>query len=408
MSTNEQLFLNFRIATMDSIEGNPLGWIENGALAIRDDTIAWVGPLVELPASFQSVVKKIDGHKKLITPGLIDCHTHLVFGGNRIDDWRKRLEGTSYQEISRQGGGILSTVRATRATTSDVLLFAAKKRLTAMIAGGVTTIEIKSGYGLDEANEGKMLQVIAQLASEMPVGISATLLAAHAVPEEFFGRPDQYVELVCNQVLPACAPRCTAVDIFCESIAFDLKQTERVFRAALEHGKAIKVHAEQLSLMGGARLAAEFNAISADHLEYLDETGVAAMARQGTAAVLLPGAYYFLREVQRPPVELLRAYGVPMAIGTDFNPGSSPLESIRLAANMASTFFGMTPIESLLGITLHAARALRREDRIGSLHVGKQADFVCWDCDSPFELIYGIGSSLDCRVYKSGNKIAGD
>jgi imidazolonepropionase len=407
MNTRDQLFVDFRIATMQGLEGNPLGLVENGALAIRGDSIAWVGKMVELPESFQSIANRVEGVGKLITPGLIDCHTHLVFGGNRIDDWRKRLEGVSYQEIARQGGGILSTVRSTRETSSDNLFFAAKKRLVKMISGGVTTIEIKSGYGLDVANELKMLRAIEQLAREMPVDIFATLLAAHAVPEEFRGEPDRYIDLVCNEILPACEAHCTAVDVFCESIAFDLKQTERVLRAARDHGKAIKLHAEQLSLMGAARLAAEFDAISADHLEYLDEPGVAAMANHGTVATLLPGAFYFLRERQRPPVELLRSYGVPMAVATDFNPGSSPLESLRLAANMSAMLFGLTPTEALLGITLQAARALKCDDRVGSLHNGRQADFVCWDCESPFELIYEIGGSLDCQVYKAGIKIAG-
>jgi imidazolonepropionase len=276
-----------------------------------------------------------------------------------------------------------------------------------MLAGGVTTIEIKTGYGLDLESEQKLLQVIQRLARQSPANVIPTLLAAHAVPPEFRDRPDDYVDLVCNEIIPAAAPHCVAVDAFCESIAFDLQQTERVLRTGLEFGKQIKLHAEQLSRMGGARLAARLGAISVDHLEYLDEAGVRELAAAGTVAVLLPGAYYFLRETQRPPVEQLRAQGVPLAVATDFNPGSSPLGSLLLAANMAATLFGLTPGEALQGITIEAARALQLDSSLGSLQSGKRADLVCWDCTHPLELIYGIFTYPNAAVIKDGRLVTG-
>jgi imidazolonepropionase len=403
-SNAPKVFAHFRIATMAGAGSDLLGLIDDGAIVVKDGRIEWVGPRDTLPVEYQSA-ETVDGQGKLITPGLIDCHTHLVFGGNRVDDWRKRLEGVSYQEIARQGGGILSTVRATRATPEDELFQEASRRLAAMVRGGVTTIEIKSGYGLDLETEKKLLRVIKRLSDECPIRVVPTLLAAHAVPQDFRGYPDRYVELICKEIIPACAADCVAVDAFCESIAFDLTQTERVLRAAIDHRKQIKLHAEQLSNMGGARLAARLGAISADHLEFLDEAGVHEMAERGAVAVLLPGAFYFLRETQKPPVELLRRFGVPMAVATDFNPGSSPIGSLLMAGNMAATLFGMTPTEVLLGMTINAARALRLDSSIGSLEIGKQADFVCWDCASPFELIYASGMAPSCRVYSKGKLI---
>lgn len=400
------VYANFHVATMVPRGGDPLGLIPSGAVVVQGNRIEWVGAVGDLPLDYRTV-QQLDGRGRVLTPGLIDCHTHLVFGGNRIEDWRKRLEGVGYQEIARQGGGILSTVRATREAPAEELYQSAAARLGRMLAGGVTTIEIKTGYGLDLENELKQLQVIQRLARQSPANVLPTLLAAHAVPSEFRERPNDYVELVCNDIIPAAAPHCVAVDAFCESIAFDLSQTERILRTGLEYGKQIKLHAEQLSLQGGARLAARLGAISVDHLEYLDEAGVRELAAAGTVAVLLPGAYYFLRESQRPPVEQLRAHGVPLAVATDFNPGSSPLGSLLLAANMAATLFGLTPGEALLGITIEAARALQLDSSLGTLQAGKRADLVCWDCEHPLELVYGIALQPDAAVIKDGRLVAG-
>lgn len=401
------VYANFTVATMVPRGSDSLGVIPAGAVVVQGNRIEWVGALSDLPLDYRTA-ERLEGRGRVLTPGLIDCHTHLVFGGQRIEDWRKRLEGVSYQEIARAGGGILSTVRATREASAEALYEAAADRLKRMLAGGVTTIEIKTGYGLDLESEQKLLQVIQRLARQSPANVIPTLLAAHAVPPEFRDRPDDYVDLVCNEIIPAAAPHCVAVDAFCESIAFDLQQTERVLRTGLEFGKQIKLHAEQLSRMGGARLAARLGAISVDHLEYLDEAGVRELAAAGTVAVLLPGAYYFLRETQRPPVEQLRAQGVPLAVATDFNPGSSPLGSLLLAANMAATLFGLTPSEALHGITIEAARALQLDSSLGSLQSGKRADLVCWDCTHPLELIYGIGVYPNAAVIKDGRLVAGE
>jgi imidazolonepropionase len=400
------VYANFYVVTMVPRGNDPLGLIPSGAVVVQGNRIEWVGALSDLPLDYRTA-QQFDGGGRVLTPGLIDCHTHLVFGGNRIDDWRKRLEGVSYQEIAKQGGGILSTVRATREASAEELYQVASNRLNQMLAGGVTTIEIKTGYGLDLANELKQLHVIQRLATQSPANVIPTLLAAHAVPPEYRERPNDYVELVCNEIIPAAAPHCVAIDAFCESIAFDLAQTERVLRCGLEYGKQIKLHAEQLSLMGGARLAARLGAISVDHLEYLDEAGVRELALSGTVAVLLPGAFYYLRETQRPPVELLRKHGVPFAVATDFNPGSSPLGSLLLAANMAATLFGLTPAEALQAITIDAARALQLDSTLGSLQSGKRADLVCWDCTHPLELVYTIGAEPRATVVKDGRLVFG-
>lgn len=399
------VFENFRMACMDTRGGDPLGLISDGAMVVEGPTLLWVGRTLDLPLDYRSA-ERVSGDGKLLTPGLIDCHTHGVFAGDRIADWQKRMEGTSYEEIARGGGGILSTVRATRAASAEELYPPARQRLNQALSSGVTTLEIKSGYGLDLGNELKMLQVIQRLAADTPMGVIPTLLAAHAVPPEYLNSPDDYVATVCQEIIPAAAPHCVAVDVFCERIAFDLRQTERILTTALEYGKQIKIHAEQLSLTGGAALAARLGAVSADHLEYLDEAGVREMASNGTTAVLLPGAFYFLREKQCPPIDRLRAHGVPMAIATDFNPGSSPLGSLLLAANMAATLFGLTPREACLGITRHAAAALGLESSIGTLRAGKRADFVCWDCESPAELIYPIGVyPRALAVFKNGRQV---
>ncbi len=396
---------NWTVATMaPDGESNPLGVIAHGSLLVRGGRITWIGRDSDWPVEADHLPTQW-GDGRLLTPGLIDCHTHLVFAGDRVADWRLRAAGESYAEIARRGGGILSTVRATRAASAEELFQTARVRMEAKGNEGITTVEIKSGYGLDVATERRMLDVVARLQRESPIAISATLLAAHAVPPEFAGRSDDYVDYVSREVVPACADVCEAIDVFCESIAFDTAQTERVFLAAREFGKGIKVHAEQLTLTGGAQLAARMGAWSADHLEYLDEAGARALAQSGTVATLLPGAYYFLRERQQPPVALLRDLGVPMAVATDYNPGSSPLNSILLAANMAVTMFGLTPEEALVGITRHAARALRREDQIGTLEIGKQADLAIWDSRDPCELVYAIGGTKPIEVYQAGRKL---
>jgi imidazolonepropionase len=343
-----------------------------------------------------------------ITPGLVDCHTHLVYGGNRSREIEMRWSGASYEEIARQGGGILATVRATRALDEVELLAASLPRLQALAAEGVTTVEIKSGYGLTLADELKMLRVARRLAEQVPVNVSTTLLAAHALPPEFAGRADDYVTHVCDEMIPAAAAErlVDAVDVFCERIAFSPAQCERVFKTAVRHGLPVKGHFEQLSNQGGARLAARFKALSADHLEHLDAAGAQALAEAGTVAVLLPGACYFLRETQKPPVAALRAAGVPMAVASDLNPGTCPLASLRLAMNMACTLFGLSPEEAFLGATRHAAGALGLTDRVGTLAVGKQADFLVWDIDHPAELVCEFGvPRLRQRVFNG--KITG-
>lgn len=375
-------------------------------MALRKGRIEWLGASSSLP-TIDSSADVIDLKGRLVSPGIVDCHTHLVFGGSRADEWQRRLEGVSYRQIAEEGGGILSTVRATRAASEEQLYESAASRLKALIHSGVTTVEIKSGYGLDLETEMKMLRVIKSLGDGLPVDVHPTFLGAHALPPEFLGRPDDYIALVCGEMIPAVKEWASAVDIFTESIAFDLPQTEQVLRTAIDHGFQIKIHAEQLSHMGSAKLAAELGAISADHLEYLQPPGVEAMARHQTVATLLPGAYYFLNETQRPPVETLREMEVPIALGSDMNPGSSPVMAPLLIANMGCTLFGLTPLESIRGITLNAARALGIDDQVGSLEPGKRADLAVWNVSSPNELAYLIGHQPCTAVYKSGRCVTG-
>jgi imidazolonepropionase len=383
------LLVNARIATM---RDGCYSMIENGGLVARDGIITSVGPMGTLDTGHRaSDVEVIDARGALVTPGLIDCHTHLVYAGHRAREFEMRLKGATYEEIARAGGGILSTVKATRAAGGDELRAQSQPRIEALIAEGVTTVEIKSGYGLDTMNELKCLRVAQSLASGRAVRVQTTLLGAHTVAPEFKGRADAYIDLVCDEMIPAAAKQglASAVDAFCEGIGFTPAQTRRVFEAARAHGLKIKLHADQLSNLGGAALAAEFDAVSADHLEHTDEDGVKALAMAGTVAVLLPGAFYYLRETQMPPIEALRRHHVPIAIATDCNPGTSPCTSILTIANMACTLFRLTPEEALAGITVYAARALGLGD-CGTLEPEKRADFVIWDLDDPAQLAWQI------------------
>ena len=370
------------------------------AIGIAGGKIAWFGAEAELPA-FEAAAQfaQYDGAGAWVTPGLVECHTHLVFGGNRADEFRRRLAGASYEEIARAGGGILSTVAATRKASEDELVAQAAPRLRRLIAEGVTAVEIKSGYGLDLQTEAKMLRAARRLGRELPVTVYTTFLGAHALPPEYRGRPDDYIELVCSDMLPSLAGQglVDAVDVFCENIAFSVAQSERVFQAAARLGLPVKMHAEQLSNIGGTQLAARYGALSADHLEHALEADVVAMSRAGTVAVLLPAAYYCLRETQRPPVDLFRRHGVPMAIATDCNPGSAPVMSPLLTMNMACTLFGFTVEEALQAYTCHAARALGVAHLHGALEAGRSADFALWNVDSLAELVYWLGAS-PCRV----------
>lgn len=368
------------------------GLIRDAALAIRGDRIAWIGPWGDLPADYAHA-ERIDMGGRLVTPGLIDCHTHIVFAGHRAGEFEMRLQGASYEEVARAGGGILSTVTATRAASEQALVAGALSRLQKMRRTGTTTVEVKSGYGLTVADEVKMLRAARALATHSPVTIRTTHLAAHAIPPAFKGRADAYIDEVAIPSLHAAHAEglVDAVDAFCEGIAFSPAQVERLFTAARVLGLPVKLHAEQLSDLGGAALAARQGALSADHLEYLSPDGVAAMAQAGTVAVILPGAFYTLRETQAPPIAALRASAVPMAVATDCNPGSSPMTSLPLAMNMACTLFRMTPLEALMGTTTHAARALGLSDR-GQLVPGLRADLAVWDADHPAELSYPIGA----------------
>ena len=388
---------NVHLATMEHGYGELL----DAAIAVKDGRIAWFGPGDELPAS-GAVLH--DGQGCWLTPGLIDCHTHIVHAGNRSDEFEARLNGASYEDISRAGGGIMSTVRATRAASDDELLRQSLPRVLALLAEGVTTIEIKSGYGLDADSEAKMLRVARRIGEKLPLTVRTTFLGAHALPPEYAGQADSYIELLCARMLPQLANDglVDAVDAFCERIGFTPAQTQRVFEAAQALGLPVKLHAEQLSDLGGAALVARYDGLSADHLEFLSEEGVAAMAQHGTVAVLLPGAYYFLRETQPPPVAALRAAGVPMAVSTDCNPGTSPMTSLLLAMNMACTLWRLTPQEALAGCTIHAARALGLQDRTGSLVVGKRADFALWRIARPADLAYALGLNPCAGVVHGG------
>ncbi|GJL93254.1 imidazolonepropionase [Hyphococcus sp.] len=385
----DQLFTNARLATMAG--GAPYGLIESGAIGVKDGVIAFAGRAVDLPANAQPK-ETVDLGGALVTPGLIDCHTHLVYAGDRASEFEARLLGKSYEEIAKAGGGIISTVRATRSASMDELAQAALPRLDALIAEGVTTVEIKSGYGLSVEHELKMLRAARALESLRPVRIKTSLLAAHALPPEFAGRADDYISLICDEIMPAAHAEglADAVDGFCEGVGFSPAQIERVFQKAENLGLRVKLHAEQLSDLGGAKLAARYGALSADHLEYLNAEDVSALAKAGTVAVLLPGAFYYLRETKLPPIEALRSARVSMALATDCNPGTSPMTSLLLAMNMGCTLFRLTPEEALAGVTQSAAKALGVHD-CGTLEAGKRADFCVWGADHPAALAYGIG-----------------
>ncbi|ETX64029.1 imidazolonepropionase [Citrobacter portucalensis] len=397
---DDVIWRNVRLATMDPERGTPYGLLDGHALIVRQGKIRDIVPESSLYLTHDNT---FDMQGRLITPGLIDCHTHLVFGGNRAGEWEQRLNGVSYQQISAQGGGINATVSATRSATDEQLLHVAHQRMEQLIKEGVTLLEIKSGYGLDLPTEEKILRVVAALAAENIVEISPTLLAAHATPAEYRDDPDGYITLVCETIMPQLWEQglFETVDLFCESVGFSLAQSERVFQAAQALGIPIKGHVEQLSLLGGAQLVSRYHGLSADHIEYLDEAGVAAMSQSGTVGVLLPGAFYFLKEQQRPPVALLRQYQVPMAVATDFNPGTSPFISLHWAMNMACVQFGLTPEEAWAGVTRHAARALGRHATHGQLKAGFVADFVVWDATLPVEILYEPGRNpLYQRVFK--------
>ncbi|QLZ60734.1 imidazolonepropionase [Citrobacter freundii] len=397
---DDAIWRNVRLATMDPERNTPYGLVDGHALIIRQGKIRAIVPESSLYRAHDNI---FDMQGRLVTPGLIDCHTHLVFGGNRAGEWEQRLNGVSYQQISAQGGGINATVSATRRASDDQLLAVARARMERLIKEGVTLLEVKSGYGLDLATEEKILRVVSALAAENTLEISPTLLAAHATPAEYRDDPDGYITLVCETILPQLWEQglFETVDLFCESVGFSLAQSERVFQAAQALGIPVKGHVEQLSLLGGAQLVSRYHGLSADHIEYLDEAGVAAMSHSGTVGVLLPGAFYFLKEKQRPPVEWLRQYNVPMAVATDFNPGTSPFISLHWAMNMACVQFGLTPEEAWAGVTRHAAQALGRQATHGQLKAGFVADFVVWDAHLPVEILYEPGRNpLYQRVFR--------
>lgn len=390
MADWDLLLTDARIATMRA-GGAEYGMIEDGAVAIADGAVAWIGPLEDLPGNAAQESRCLSG--RCVTPALIDCHSHLVFAGDRSAEFEQRLQGVSYEEIARSGGGILATVNATRAASHDELFATALVRLQGLAADGVATVEIKSGYGLDIDSEIKMLEVARRLDQATAVSVRATLLAAHAVPPEFAADSDAYIELICSELIPVVAERqlADAVDAYCESFAFNAEQVARVFECAKSHGLPVKLHADQLSDGGGAALAAGFDALSADHLEYTSASGVAAMGRSGTTAVLLPGAFLTLNETQPPPIDELRRNGVPIAIATDCNPGTSPLCSVTDAMALACRLFNLTPEESLAGVTRQAARALGLDEDRGVLDAGMRADIAVWDIEHPRELSYWIG-----------------
>ena len=401
----DHLLIGGHAATLTPCQ-TPYGAVRDAALAIQDGRIAWIGAATDLPDVPERLAREVtDLGGAWITPGLIDCHTHLVFTSNRAGEWEKRLNGVTYEEIARAGGGILSTVRATRAASQHELTASAQRRLDALASNGVTTVEVKSGYGLDLESELKMLRAAGDLSGAR---IRRTLLAAHAVPPEHRDDRAGYVDLICERIIPEAAEQglADAVDAFCESIGFTPTEVERVFEAARAHGLRVKLHAEQLTDQGGAALAARFSALSADHLEHLTPDGIAAMAQAGVVAVLLPGAYYFLKDKTPPPVQALRASGVAMAVATDCNPGTSPLTSPLVAMNMACTLFGLTPEEALAGFTRHAAAALDLAGEVGTLEVGKAADLAVWNIDEPAELAYWLGASPLQQRWLEGRRLA--
>jgi len=406
MAEWDDLWVNAELATMTP-GGAPYGAVSDGAIAARDGDIAWIGKVADLPAAPGDCARTVhDAGGRWITPGLIDCHTHLVFGGNRAGEFEMRLNGASYADIARAGGGIVSTMRATREADDEALFAAALPKLRHLLAEGVTTLEIKSGYGLELEAELKQLRVARRLGAQVAQTVRTTFLGAHAVPPEYDGRPGDYIDIVVERMIPAVAESglADAVDAFCEGIGFSPSETERVFDAARAHGLPVKLHADQLSDLGGAALAARHRALSADHLEHASEDGIKAMAAAGTVAVLLPGAFYTLRDTTVPPIEGLRRHGVGIALATDFNPGSSPSPSLLLMLNMGCTLFRLTPEEALAGVTRVAARALGLADR-GTLEAGKRADFVLWDIGHPAELSYWCGYNACAGIVVAGSVV---
>jgi len=387
----DAIWINACIATCE----HGYGLLKHAAIAVHDQHIAWVGRMDELsdaPEVLAECVHNVEG--RCITPGFIDCHTHIVYAGDRANEFEMRLQGVSYEEIARRGGGIQSTVAATRAASEEMLLEQSIKRVRALMASGVTTIEIKSGYGLDWATELKLLRVAKKIEDSLPINVYRTFLGAHTIPLEYRENPDRYVDLICEEMIPKVAEDhlAQAVDVFCEKIAFNLQQTERIFQAAKQYGLAIKCHAEQLSDSGAANMAAKYQALSVDHLEYVSKAGVEAIGEAGTVAVLLPGAFYFLRETKLPPLDLLRQYQVPIAIASDSNPGTSPVLSLLLIMNMACTLFRLTPEEALIGVTRQAAKAVGLQASHGTLAAGKRADFAVWNVRHPMVLAYDMGA----------------
>ncbi|KPF82324.1 imidazolonepropionase [alpha proteobacterium AAP38] len=396
----DHLWTHARLATMrPDLPG--LGIVEDGVIAAHNGRIIFAGPKADAPALTATQTTDLQG--RWVTPGLIDCHTHLVHAGDRAHEFELRLRGATYEEIARAGGGIVSTMRATRAATLDTLICEALPRLDALLAEGVTTVEVKSGYGLTLADEVKMLRAARALSDHRPVDVATTFLGAHAVPPEYAEDHDAYIDLVCRTMIPHVAQHklADAVDGFCEGIGFSLAQVRRVFHAAKANGLALKLHAEQLSNLNGAALAAQCGALSADHLEHVDEPAVRAMAQSGTVAVMLPGAFYFTRDTKLPPIDLFRTHGVPMAVATDCNPGTAPLTSLLLSLNMAATLFRMSVEECLLGATRVAAKALGRQADIGTLEAGKSCDLAIWDIERPAELVYRMGfNPLHARIHR--------
>ena len=399
----KKLWHNCHVATM---QNGRYSMIENAAIVTLGNKIDWIGDQQNLPEAQYD--ETIDLQQAWVTPGFIDCHTHSVFGGNRSVEFEKRLQGVSYAEIAAQGGGIASTVRATREATEEQLLNSALRRVKSLLKDGVTTIEIKSGYGLDYVNERKMLRVIREIGQRLPITVKSTCLAAHALPPEYHEQSDAYIEHICTEMLPKLHQEglVDAVDAFCEYLAFSPEQVERVFKTAQSLNLPVKIHAEQLSSLAGSSLAARYQALSADHLEYITEDDIKAMAASSTVAVLLPGAFYFLRETKLPLMDLLKQHQVRIALSTDLNPGTSPVLSLRLMLNMGSTLFRLTPEETLAGVTIHAAHALGLQDSHGSLVQGKVADFIAWDIEHPSELTYWLGGDLSKRIVYQGQEIS--
>ncbi|WP_421344435.1 imidazolonepropionase [Aeromonas veronii] len=403
----ERVWLNVTLATLND-ELADYGLLPLWAIGVKDGKIHALVPMAELKGPHPAHWQDMQG--KLVTPGLIDCHTHLVFAGSRAEEFELRQQGVPYAEIARRGGGIISTVRATRAASEELLFELALPRVKSLIREGVTTVEIKSGYGLMLDDELKMLRVARRLGEALPIRVKTTLLAAHAVPPEYRDDPDSWVETICQEIIPAAAEAglADAVDVFCEHIGFSLAQTEQVYLAADQYGLPVKGHMDQLSNLGGSPLAANFGALSVDHLEYLDPEGILALAHRGVVATLLPTAFYFLKETKLPPVAALRKAGVAMAVSSDINPGTAPIVSLRMAMNMACTLFGLTPLEAMVGVTRHAAKALGEQDRLGQLRVGMAADFLIWHCAHPAELSYMVGvDQLAGRIFNGEETLHG-